>query len=90
MINGAGVIVDGLNSACTGDPGATVWSYNQGVVLGGLVELAAADSGNASSYLASANSIANAAITNLTDSNGIIHDVCEVNESCGPDGKSAI
>ena len=86
MINEAGVIVDGLNSACTGDTGATVWSYNQGVVLGGLVELAAADSGNASSYLASANSIANAAITNLTDSNGIIHDVCEAN-GCGPDGK---
>ena len=85
MINSAGVIVDGLDSACTGNPTATVWSYNQGVILGGLVELATADSGNASSYLASANSIANAAISNLTDSNGIVHDVCEPN--CGPDGK---
>ena len=88
MIDSAGVIVDGLGADCLGDPEATVWSYNQGVVLGGLIELSKADSSNASSYLASANTIADAAITNLTDSNGIIHDVCEVSGICGSDGKS--
>ena len=88
MINSNGLIIDGLGSDCLGDPGATVWSYNQGVVLGGLVELSKADPYNAPSYLASANAIADAAISYLSDDNGIIHDVCEANGFCGSDGGS--
>jgi len=55
------------------------WSYNQGVVLGGLVELnrAAPDP----SYLKAASGIAKAAIETLVDSNDVIHDTCEPN-SC--------
>lgn len=58
------------------------WSYNQGVVLGGLVELNKAVPNP--SYLEEAGKIAIAAIRNLTDANGVLHDVCEPN--CAPDG----
>ena len=86
MINAQNNINDGLNinadGSCTNN-GKTAWSYNQGVILGGLVELAAA-SGD-SSYLSQANTIAAAAIKLLSDSNGVIHDKgCEPN--CGGDG----
>jgi len=86
MINAQNNINDGLNinadGSCTNN-GKTAWSYNQGVILGGLVELAAA-SGD-SSYLSQANAIAMAAIKLLSDSNGVIHDKgCEPN--CGGDG----
>lgn len=55
------------------------WSYNQGVILGGLVELdrAAPDP----SYLKAASRIAKGAIETLADSNDVIHDICEPN-SC--------
>ena len=81
MINAQGTINDGLTADCANN-GQTVWSYNQGVILGALVELnkAAPDS----SYLNAANAIASAAIANLTDSNMVIHDTCE--PDCAPDG----
>jgi len=58
------------------------WSYNQGVVLGGLVELNKAAPND--TYLESANTIAKAAIETLTDSNKVLHDSCEPN-NCEPD-----
>jgi len=74
MINAKSLINDGLNSsnpsACTNNGGAT-WSYNQGVVLGGLVELYHADSDP--TLLPQAEAIANAAIANLSP-NGIFTD----------------
>lgn len=82
LINSEGVINDGLGSDCTGNTSTTVWSYNQGVILGGLVELNTASPN--SSYIDAANSIAKAAIANLTDSNHVLHDVCE--PDCAPDG----
>lgn len=57
------------------------WSYNQGVVLGGLVELNKAAPN--SSYLKSANDIAKAAIETLVDSNGVLHEFCEPDD-CEP------
>ncbi|KAI4145915.1 MAG: hypothetical protein LQ340_006120 [Diploschistes diacapsis] len=84
MINSEGTINDGLGSNCVGDTSATVWSYNQGVVLGGLVELNRASPN--SSYIDAANAIAQAAIANLTDANHILHDVCEATDTCAPDG----
>ncbi|QSZ35247.1 hypothetical protein DSL72_008116 [Monilinia vaccinii-corymbosi] len=81
MINAQGTINDGLTSSCQNN-GGTVWSYNQGVILGGLVELSTA-TGNPT-YLNSANAIAAAAITALSDANGILHDPCE--PDCGADG----
>ncbi|GKT47297.1 putative mannose 6-phosphate receptor-like protein [Colletotrichum spaethianum] len=81
MINDEGTINDGLDSDCKNN-GANVWSYNQGVVLGGLVELSQA-TGN-KSLLTDATNIAKAAIKQLADGNGILHDTCEPN--CGSDG----
>jgi predicted alpha-1,6-mannanase (GH76 family) len=74
MINAKSLINDGLNSsnpsACTNNGGST-WSYNQGVILGGLVELYRAD--NDPTLLPQAEAIANAAIANLAQ-NGILTD----------------
>lgn len=81
MINSQSLINDGLTSACKNNNG-TVWSYNQGVVLGGLVELANATANK--TYLTTATNIANAAITALSDKNKVLHDSCE--PKCGADG----
>ncbi|OOQ82220.1 glycosyl hydrolase [Penicillium brasilianum] len=74
-------INDGLLDICQNN-GQTVWSYNQGVVLGGLVELNKAAPND--TLLASADTIAQAAIKTLADSNMVIHEPCEPN-SCAPD-----
>ena len=72
MINSQNLINDGLTStnpnACANN-GETTWTYNQGVILGGLVELYKADRDPA--LLPQAAEIANAAIANLTV-NGIL------------------
>ncbi len=85
MINAEGLVNDGLridpDGSCHNN-GRTTWSYNQGVVLGGLAALNR--SVNDPELLTRANHIASAAIEHLTDRNGILHDVCEPN--CGADG----
>ncbi len=74
MINSQNLVNDGLTStnptACVNN-GRTTWTYNQGVILGGLVELYKADQDP--TLLPQAESIANAAIANLTV-NGILVD----------------
>ena len=84
MINPTHLINDGLTASCQNN-GGTTWSYNQGVVLGGLADLYQA-TGDAS-YLAAAETIANAAITSpaLVNSNGILTESCEAS-GCGNDG----
>lgn len=73
MINAQSLVNDGLNSA---DPNACVnngrraWSYNQGVVLGGLVELYKADKDRA--LLTRAMAIADAAIAQLVNTDGVL------------------
>ena len=54
-------------------------SYNQGVILGALSELYRATKN--ADYTSSAKRIADAGISKLTDSNGILHDPCE--PDCG-------
>ncbi len=81
MINGQNLINDGLNSSCKNN-GEAIWSYNQGVVLGGLVELNQAQP--APQLLVTANTIAQAAINHLSDRNGVLHDPGEPN--LGADG----
>jgi predicted alpha-1,6-mannanase (GH76 family) len=72
MINAQNLVNDGLNStnpaACTNN-GRTPWSYNQGVILGGLVELDKADHDPA--LLAVAVAIAKATIAKLS-LNGVL------------------
>lgn len=75
MINAQNLVNDGLDAtnpnACANNDGTT-WSYNQGVILGGLVELYKADRDPA--LLPEARAIAHATIAHLTDSNGILVD----------------
>ena len=89
MINANGLVNDGLRIASEGgaaanctNNGRTTWTYNQGVVLGGLVELAAA--ARKPDLRLPAQKIAMAAIQQLVDANGILHDPCE--PKCGADG----
>ncbi len=81
MINSDGLINDGLDASCHNN-GKTTWTYNQGVVLGGLTSLSKAEKDPA--LLQPATRIAAAAITHLTDGQGILHDPCE--PDCGEDG----
>ena len=89
MINSKNLINDGLGKSkgqtagagCTNN-GKTTWSYNQGVILGGLAELSTANPDLSLSI--TAQKIATAATTLLADSKGILHDPCEPN--CGGDG----
>jgi predicted alpha-1,6-mannanase (GH76 family) len=87
MINSNNLINDGLDSNCKNN-GLTTWSYNQGVILGGLSELYKATGDK--SLLTTASAIANAAINALSDSNGILveADKCELKPgNCGLDGQ---
>ncbi|KAJ4389900.1 hypothetical protein N0V93_007372 [Gnomoniopsis smithogilvyi] len=85
LINNRNLINDGLriydNGTCVNNERNT-WSYNQGVILGGLLELHRA-TGN-SSLLSTAADIAEAAISALSI-DGVLHESCE-NEDCGADG----
>ncbi len=87
MINAKSLINDGLTStnpnACTNN-GGTTWTYNQGVILGGLVELNKADSDPA--LLPQAEAIANAAIADLS-SNGILIEPGKITGNDGPQFK---
>jgi predicted alpha-1,6-mannanase (GH76 family) len=81
MINAQSLINDGLNSSCQNNQ-RTTWSYNQGVILGGLVALS--KDARDRSLLEQAQAIALSAIKTLSDANGILDDPCEPN--CGADG----
>jgi predicted alpha-1,6-mannanase (GH76 family) len=63
MIGASGLVNDGLTAAC-GNNGGTTWTYNQGVILGGLAALhqITGDRG----YLAAGESIADATLAGLT------------------------
>ncbi|HEY7414764.1 MAG TPA: glycoside hydrolase family 76 protein [Ktedonobacteraceae bacterium] len=83
MINSSSLINDGLTSSCQNN-GGTTWTYNQGVILGGLTDMYKI-TGN-TSYLTKAESIANAATTKLVNANGILEEPCEPAANCGTDG----
>jgi predicted alpha-1,6-mannanase (GH76 family) len=83
MINSDHLINDGLDQRCANNRKNT-WTYNQGVILGGLSELYRA--AHDPPLLAAAGSIAAATLSSpiLVDAQGVLHDVCEPN--CGADG----
>ena len=81
MINDEHLVNDGLDANCQNNR-KTTWTYNQGVVLGGLSALFAETHDDA--LIAEAREIADAAIAKLTDAQGILHDSCE--PKCGADG----
>ncbi|KAK2765318.1 hypothetical protein FQN54_008162 [Arachnomyces sp. PD_36] len=81
MINDDHLINDGLDENCENN-GDTVWSYNQGVILGALVELNNASPNE--DYINTAKDIATAAIGALSNDDGILIEPCE--PDCGDDG----
>lgn len=84
LINASHQINDGLNSACRNDGTSPVFSYNQGVILGALVELDKAGDADA---LSVADQIATAAVTSPTLSpHGILADPGEPQSDGGADG----
>jgi predicted alpha-1,6-mannanase (GH76 family) len=74
MIGPAGLVNDGLTAACENNQGIT-WTYNQGVILGGLAALheLTGDQG----YLRQGEVIADAALRHLTGERGILAEPCE-------------
>jgi predicted alpha-1,6-mannanase (GH76 family) len=86
MINDENLINDGLQTqsgSCESNLGTT-WTYNQGVVLGGLAELfkATGDRG----YLAQGRRIADAALaSDQLSPNGVLTEPCEAAGTCNTD-----
>ncbi|MFF6999035.1 glycoside hydrolase family 76 protein [Streptomyces sp. NPDC008313] len=83
MINGDNMINDGLDGACANN-GQPTWTYNQGVILGGLTELYRA-TGDATS-LTTARALANASTVRLQTA-GVLREPGE-SDSCVGDGPS--
>jgi predicted alpha-1,6-mannanase (GH76 family) len=81
MINGQNLVNDGLNGCANN--GQTTWTYNQGVILGGLTDLYKV-TGDIT-FLNQATAIANATIATLVDGNGVLREPCESGD-CGGDG----
>ncbi|KAI2626196.1 glycoside hydrolase family 76 protein [Xylaria nigripes] len=80
LINGDNLINDGLDGNCKNN-GQKTWTYNQGVILGALVELSKATGDQ--SLLTQASAIASSAIAHLTR-DGVLYEGCE--PDCGSDG----
>ncbi|MEU0336446.1 glycoside hydrolase family 76 protein [Streptomyces sp. NPDC006193] len=83
MINGNNMINDGLSDACVNN-GQPTWTYNQGVVLGGLTELYRATGDSA--LLTTARTLADASTVRL-QTDGVLREPNE-GDSCTGDGPS--
>ena len=87
MINGSHLVNDGLDTQQGGcaNNGGTTWTYNQGVILGGLTELYRATHDR--SLLTTARQIADAVIASpLLTQHGILTEPCEATGTCESDG----
>ena len=82
MINDQSLVNDGLNRWCDNNR-RTTWTYNQGVIIGGLVELYKS-TGDAD-YLNQATSIADAVLKMLVDDKGVLREPCETGDCRGGD-----
>jgi predicted alpha-1,6-mannanase (GH76 family) len=81
MINERGTINDGLTKECMNN-NKTVWTYNQGAIIGELVEIHGMYPELA--YLDLAVDIAKAVLLEHRDVHVMLHEVCESN--CGAGG----
>ena len=77
LINPDYLVMDSLNYNYSCKPTTLPLTYNQGVVLGGLVALNEAAPNNV--YLTTAKAIASTTINTLVDSNGILKEFCDPN-----------
>jgi predicted alpha-1,6-mannanase (GH76 family) len=85
MITSSNLVVDGLSSTCQPLLTSTTWTYNQGVILGGLVNQYQVTGD--STLLSTAQNIADAVIASPALSpNGILREPCEPAGTCGADG----
>ncbi len=82
MINEHNLVNDGLNRNCENN-GRTTWTYNQGVLIGGLAELYRATGDT--NCLHQAVLIADASIGTLVDANGILSEPAEREHGGGRD-----
>lgn len=86
MINANGLVNDGLTHTCTNN-GQTVWTYNQGLLIGAGLELWRAT--RDPQMLTAVHRLADAAIgPHALVTNGILTESCDVsNKVCGDDGE---
>jgi predicted alpha-1,6-mannanase (GH76 family) len=82
MINGQNLINDGLNGSCQNN-GEPTWTYNEGVILGGLADMYKVTGDP--SYLTHAEAIADATLAIMVDGSGVLLEPCEP-FTCGFDG----
>jgi hypothetical protein len=87
MINASGLVNDGLTTATCANNGQTVFTYNQGVAIGGALELWRA-TGNADA-LATARRLADAAMGSpVLTRGGILTESCDATTTtCNDNGK---
>jgi hypothetical protein len=86
MINAHHLVNDGLDTRSCRNNHHTAWSYNQGVILGGLVDLARATHDHG--YLRQARVLADASTdASALHVDGILTEPCEAGD-CGADGPS--
>ncbi|GLY50459.1 glycosyl hydrolase [Lentzea sp. NBRC 102530] len=83
MINASGLVNDGITQDCRNN-GQTVWTYNQGLGVGGLTEVYRA-TGDAK-YLTAARRLADSAITGLTR-DGVLTESCDAAATCDDNQK---
>ena len=86
LLNNLGLMQDGVkNEDGNCDVVSAVWTYNQGVVLTGLVNLHSIT--KRAHYLESAHNLANAAIKHMVSDDGILKEInCEPND-CNSDAE---
>jgi predicted alpha-1,6-mannanase (GH76 family) len=75
LIGPGGLVNDGLTADCANN-GGTTWTYNQGVILGGLAALH--DITGDRDYLRHGEFIADAALSGLSGARGILTEPCEL------------
>ena len=80
MINDEHLVNDGLTPDCKNN-GRTAWTYNQGVLIGGLTELS--HTRKHAKVLSEAQLLAHASLAHLTDEGFVLHDRTE--PKCSPD-----
>jgi predicted alpha-1,6-mannanase (GH76 family) len=83
MINDQNLVNDGLNDQCENNR-QTTWTYNQGVIIGGLVEMYRTT--GETNFLTQAIAIGDAAITTLVGDTGVLQEPNERRGLRGADG----